>query len=350
MSSPSLAPPPPTRAASSEVRSVAFRRAREAQWHALHRLTEKALSSGLTSPSEDELQQLPTLYRAALSSLAVARSTALDRGLIDYLEGLAGRAYLAVYGARKPTRGALRGFFFEQFPREVRAIGREVGVSALLFFAGAAVAYVLTQMDPEWYFAFVQPAMASGRDPSATTEALREALYDGPEQKGLLAFSALLFTHNYGIGMMAFGLGFLAAIPTTLLMFLNGMILGAFTALYQQRGLLVPLMGWLLPHGVPEILAVILCGGAGLALGRAVLWPGERSVAASLMHRGRSTALVVGGCVVLFAVAGIIEGVFRQTVTDDTARFAVAGFNAVWIGLWVMLGGRNGGPEGPGER
>lgn len=334
------APKPP--AASVQVRSVAFRRARERQWMELHDLTEKALKAGLQALNQDELHRLPTLYRSALSSLAVARSTALDRRLVEYLEGLAGRAYMAVYGGRRSAPGAVADFFVNRFPQEVRRLGGELALSTLLLLIGVAIAFTLTAMDSEWYFAFVSADLAGGRDPSATTESLREVLYGGGDGE-LLAFSTYLFTHNYGIGMMAFGLGFLAAVPTALLMLLNGLMLGAFLCLYHSRGMLVPLLGWLLPHGVPELFAVVLCGAAGMALGRAVLWPGERSMAASLMHRGRAAALVVAGSVVLFAVAGVVEGVFRQVVTNDTTRFLVAAFNALWLGVWLLGGGRNNG-------
>ncbi len=62
---------------------------------------------GVRSLSLDELQRLPILYRAALSSLSVARTIALDRNLLLYLENLALRAYLAVYGPRvEPDRRA----------------------------------------------------------------------------------------------------------------------------------------------------------------------------------------------------------------------------------------------------
>jgi len=50
--------------------------------------------------SLDELQRLPILYRAALSSLSVARTIVLDRNLLLYLETLSTRAFLAVYGPR----------------------------------------------------------------------------------------------------------------------------------------------------------------------------------------------------------------------------------------------------------
>jgi uncharacterized membrane protein SpoIIM required for sporulation len=302
-------------------------------------MVDVVLRRGLKALGPDELRRLPVLYRSALSSLAVARKTALDRALVSYLEGLSSRAYLAVYGSRRASRGALLTFFIDTFPRAVRAIGRELGLATFIFALGLAVAWALVVHDPEWFYAFVSPGMAQGRTPAAETAELRSALYDGGN--GLSVFASFLFTHNARIGMMAFAVGFAAGVPSALLLFLNGLTLGAFLSLYADRGLLVPLLGWLLPHGVPEITAMLLCGAAGLSLGRAVVFPGDRRVRDAMKAAGQRAALVVAGAVVLFAVAGLIEGIFRQVVQVDAVRFAVAAFNTIWVVAWLFVAGRS---------
>lgn len=321
-------------------RSVAFRRQREAEWLELEELTDRVLRRGLTSLGEDELERLPRLYRATVASLAVARRTALDRALVSYLEALAARAHLAIYGTRRTRRGALLHALVHSFPARVRALRWELLASFCITALGALVSFVLVVRDPAWYYAFVDPALAAGRDPSASTETLRSALYDGGGQEGLSLFASFLFVHNAGIGILCFALGFAAGVPTAFLLFQNGLMLGAFLALYASRDLLVPLLGWLLPHGVPEIGAVILCGAAGLALGRALVLPGVLSLRRSLAQTGRRASLIVLASVVLFAFAGIIEGVFRQVVQDEVTRFALAAFNALWLAGWLLLGGR----------
>ena len=60
----------------------------------------------MTALTPEDLERLPLLYRSALSSLSVARAIALDRYLLLYLEDLALRAYLVVYG---PRSGLLEG-------------------------------------------------------------------------------------------------------------------------------------------------------------------------------------------------------------------------------------------------
>lgn len=329
-------------------RTVEFRQRREAEWLELEDLVERVLKRGLTSLSDDELEQLPRLYRSVLASLSVARQTTLDRALVGYLEALCSRAYLAVYGSRRTDRGALLSAILVDFPRRVRAMAGSMALSLGLFVLGVIVAWSLVSHDSGWFFTFVDPSLAGGRDPSAPTSFLRAALYDH-EQTGdaLTGFASFLFVHNARIGLLAAALGFAAGVPTALLLFQNGLMLGAFVQLYASRGLLLPLLGWLTPHGVPEIGAVILCGAVGLSLGKSLVLPGRRAAPDALRRAGRQGAVVVLVAVGLFAVAGVIEGVFRQTVTDDTSRAVLAGFNALWFVGWIALGGR--GARGDGE-
>lgn len=322
-------------------RSVEFRKEREGQWFELDALVERALKRGLKDLSAPELHRLPILYRSTLSSLSVARRTALDRKLIDYLEALAARAYLAVYGSRRSTKGAIRRALFETFPQRVRSMLPELALSTSIVVLGAVVAAALMSVEPGWYDAFVDPALAAGRDPHASTETLRSALYGGADQgEGLAFFAQYLFVHNARIGILCFALGFAAGIPTAMLLFSTGLMLGAFLQLYAERGLLFELCGWLLPHGVPEIGAVILCGAAGLHMARHMLVPGRKTVRHALADAGKRSAMVVIGSVVLFGIAGLIEGIFRQAVTNDFIRYSLAAFNLAWFLLWLFVAGR----------
>jgi uncharacterized membrane protein SpoIIM required for sporulation len=332
--------PPRSSVPGHDPRSMRFRREREAEWAELESILDRAMSRGLSVLHESELQRLPLLYRGAISSLSVARKTAMDRALVAYLESLASRAYLAVYTSRTGERWALVRFLTDSFPRAVRSMLPQLALSTGLFFLGILVSYGLVKWgDAEWYFAFVDPGLAGGRSPGATTEFLRAGLYE-TDAHGLSVFASFLFDHNARIGLVAFALGFAAGIPTALLVFQNGLMLGAFLALYDQHGLLIPLCGWLTPHGVPEIGAIILCGAGGLAMGNAMLSPGARTVRAALTDAGKRGAVVAAGSVFLFLVAGFIEGVFRQTVTNDLLRFAMASFNAAWLTAWITFGGR----------
>lgn len=312
-------------ASAARLKSATFRAEREGAWRELEGLVARLEKGGVRALSPPELARLPALYRGALSSLSVARAISLDRNVLDYLESLSGRAYLAVYGTRRHLREALADFALRRFPRAVRAHGSHLAVAVALLAIGAVTGFALTTADAERFHAFVGSAYAQGRGPASSTESLREVLYAKRDAATLLkTFSMFLFQHNARIGLLAFAVGFAGAVPSALLLFTNGLILGAFGALYSSRGLALDFWGWILPHGVTELTAVALCGAAGLALGQALLFPGREQRLAGLARRGREASVVALGAVGLFFVAALIEGIFRQLVHSVPVRYAVA--------------------------
>jgi len=324
-----------------ELKSAAFRAEREDSWRELEGLIGRVERSGLRGLGPAELARLPLLYRATLSSLSVARAISLDRNVLEYLESLCGRAYLAVYGTRRHLREALGDFFARRFPGAVRAHAVPLALSAALLLLGALAGFALTSADPERFYAFVNPAYAGGRGPTSSTESLRQALYGGRKAAEMLqTFAAFLFSHNARIGLAAFALGIAGGAPTALLLFSNGLVLGAFGALYASRGLSVEFWAWVLPHGVTELTAVALCGAAGLAIGRALLFPGREERLAALARRGREAGVVALGAVALFFAAALVEGIFRQLVHAVPVRYAVAGASALLLGAWLATSGR----------
>lgn len=331
---------------SINLKSFDFRREREANWRELEDLVDRIEKKRLRSVSAAELARLPILYRAALSSLSVARSISLDSNVVEYLESLVGRAYFVVYGTKRSLRTAIADFFLYRFPAAFRRYFAHTALATLLMLAGAVTAYVMTTADPDNYYLFIDEGMSAGRDPSASTSELRATLYDDGAGADHGAFAGWLFTHNARIGILAFALGFALGLPVYFLLFINGLNLGAFVALFHQRGLAVDLWSWLLPHGVTELTAVVICGGAGLVLAQSLIFPGRYSRLRNLAIQGREAAMFALGAVVMFFVAGLIEGIFRQRVQDLTIRYAVALSTALfWILYFGLVGRRRGRAE-----
>ncbi len=322
------------------LKSVEFRKERERTWLDLERLVGKVDREGIARLTAPELSRLPALYRATVSSLSVARAISLDRNVVAYLESLAARAYFCVYGPKRRLRDALREFLSVRFPAVVRRLKWHIAAAGAVLVLGTVAGLALTLADPERFDAFVGEEMAQGRGPAASTEELRQVLYRSEGAVTVLTlFATFLFTHNARIGMLCFALGFAAGLPAFILLLLNGLMLGAFAALYQGRGLAVEFWAWVLPHGVTEMLAVVLCGGAGFAVAERLVFPGRHGRLASLAEGGREAGVVAIGAVLLFFVAGLIEGLFRQLVSNVGLRYLVV---VVTTAFWIAYFGLSG--------
>jgi uncharacterized membrane protein SpoIIM required for sporulation len=318
------------------VNASRFRAAHEADWERLERLVSLMEKRSIRALSDDDILALPLLYRTTLSSLAVARDTSLDRGLVVYLEQLSTRAYFQIYGVQTSVWRQLGHFFARGWPEAVQSLWRETLVCVFLTLASAVVAFLLVRGDPSWFFGIIPESLAGGRDPSASAEALSKTLYD--RQNDMLAtFATYLFTHNSQVAIFAFALGFAFAVPTILLILYNGLMLGAFFAVFAAKGLAFNLGGWLAIHGTTELFAIAIAGAAGLRIGMAIAFPGRETRTESAVRAGRSAGLAMAGTVLMLAVAGLLEGIGRQTIVDDFSRYAIgAAMLAGWLTYFYM--------------
>jgi uncharacterized membrane protein SpoIIM required for sporulation len=322
---------------SLQLKSQKFRQEREADWRRLGFLLEKMENQGAGSLTENQLMEMPVLYRSALSSLSVARATSLDQSLIDYLEGLCARAYFLVYGVRGRILERIGGFFARGWPNAVLSLWKETLVAVLITLASAVVGYLLVLHSPEWFYGIVDGGLSEGRDPAASAESLRKTLYHDGGNEGLSIFAAFLFTHNAQVALMAFALGFAFCVPTALLLMQNGVMLGAFVAVFASKGLGFEFAGWLMIHGVTEIFAITIAGAAGFRIGLAVGFPGDRTRLEAASTAGRTAGVAMMGVVVMLFVAGLLEGIGRQVITTEVARYAIGiGSGLVWIAFYYL--------------
>lgn len=322
----------------ASLRSDRFRLEREVDWQRLEQIVA-ALEKGRPGRiNDDDLLELPVLYRKTASSLAVARETSLDAATLDYLEALVRRAWFQIYGPRIGLFGWLRRFFAGGWSAAIRDIWLDICISFAVMVAGALVGWLLVARDSDWFYALVPGEMAGGRVPGADRAVLEESLAHDGGAEGLTAFAASLFSNNTGVAIMAFALGFAFGVPTLLLLVYNMALLGAMMWVFAEAGLGMEFAAWLSVHGTTELGAIMLAGAAGLHIGRQMAFPGQRAIIAAMQDAGVRAAVVMVGVTVMMIIAGLLEGYARQLVEDTGTRFAIGGtMLAFWIIYFAVL-------------
>jgi uncharacterized membrane protein SpoIIM required for sporulation len=325
------------------MKSLRFRQEREAVWNQLEELIFKIDKQGRQSLTTEECLALPRLYRSTLSSLSVARAISLDSAVVRYLETLTLKAYIHVYGSRAHIWDVVLRFFTHDWPQMVRKLWQPILFATLIFLGAWGIAHMLVASNAEWFYTFLGEEMAGGRTPTASKAFLRSTLFDDSlePKRGLAIFAAFLFNNNASVTLFAFALGFALGVPTILLMFQNGAMGGALSAVFARHGLAYDLYGWLIIHGSTEITAIVMGAGAGLHMGAAVAFPREVSRVDALRAAGRDAAVVGMGCVVMLFVAGLLEGFARQLVQDTAMRYAIGvAMFVFWMSYFGFAGRR----------
>lgn len=323
--------------ASATLRSDRFRLEREGEWRRLEDIVARMEKGGLRRIADEDLLALPTLYRTAASSLAVARETSLDAATLAYLEGLVQRAWFQVYGPPRGFGGWLRDFLLGGWSRAVRAIWLDICIALFVMVAGSIVGWLLVAQDEAWYYRLVPSGLADTRVPGASREELAATLATEQSAAGLSTFAAQLFSNNSGVCILAFALGFAFGIPSLMLLVHNMAMMGAVLWLFAGQGLTLEMAAWLSVHGTTEIFGILLSGAAGLHIGRSMAFPGTRSVLAAASEAGQRGAVVMVGVVIMMILAALLEAFPRQLVDGTGARFMIGGMMlAFWLAYFFF--------------
>ncbi len=252
------------------------------------------------------------LQRRAAASLGKLAGLPVDSELKAYLQQLLARSHVELGGNRRDARryGArLRRLFVKDLPVAFRRHAAAFGLALAITMLGAAFGAVALAMSlgaKEQLLPFSEllgdPRERVLREESTHTEVNHAA-----------TFAAILMANNISVAFRAFALGALFGVGTMSIIFYNGVVLGVVAYDYVHAGQTQFLLGWLLPHGVIEVPAVLIAAQAGFVLGGAVL---GRSSSLPLAERLRSVvgdlAILLCGAALLLVWAGVVESFFSQ--------------------------------------
>jgi uncharacterized membrane protein SpoIIM required for sporulation len=300
----------------------------------------------------DELGEIGRLYRRHLVRLARLRERNLDQGAIAHVNALCVRAHTLLYVAREEPWSIGR-FVRDALPHAIARTWRVQLLAWGFLLAGMLVGGALVIRDPGAVRTLLPTCMCESPDrldDLVSSPAARAAFLAREETPAArnFAFGSMLFAHNTRVGLLAFAVGILAAVPTVLLQLYNGIIVGAFAAIFFRDPWPVAFLAWILPHGIPELTAITLCAAGGLVLGGAVAMPGRRSRTDAVREATVPALVLVGGAVPLLAVAAATESFVRDSALGTGTRFAIAAVyaTALLVGLaWVRRLARRDGAD-----
>ena len=296
----------------------------------------------------DDTVRFHRLYERAGADLAKITTFSSEPETRRYLENLVARAYGEIHETRERQRRIypLKWFFRtlpQTFRRHVRAFYLSLGITlAGCAFGGLAIAFDPASKPVLMPFSHLMqdPARRVAEEESRTEDRLAGA-------KG--SFSAFLMTHNTRVSIFTLALGITWGIGTMIMLFYNGVTLGAVGVDYIRAGQTKFLLGWLMPHGVIEIPAILIAGQAGLLLALALVGRGSRmSLAARLRAISRDLVTLIFGVAVLLVWAGFVEAFLSQYHEPVIPYIAKIAFGTIELGVLVVYLARSG--RGAGER
>jgi uncharacterized membrane protein SpoIIM required for sporulation len=289
---------------------------RKEHWDRLESLLASVEKNGIAALHRSDLRELGLLYRQSATDLSALREDPGGQQYARYLNQLLGRAHNTIYSARKSSPMAIYRFFRDEYPAIFRRLFAYTGLATVLFIAGALLGTALTATRPEFMHRILGPAMVN-------TIERREMWTHSVLSMKPLASSGIM-TNNMSVSFVTFAFGITGGLGTIYLMFFNGMMLGVIGVACGFAGMSVPFWSFVAPHGVLELPAIFIAGGAGLRLAQALLFPGVLPRRDSLAVGGADAVRLLVGAIPLLVVAGIIEAFFSPTEVPATFKFTFA--------------------------
>jgi uncharacterized membrane protein SpoIIM required for sporulation/uncharacterized RDD family membrane protein YckC len=327
------------RTLSGSPQAAALLRRQRPRWAAYDALLQQARRGRLTALPQEELSRFGALYREVASDLARAQTYGASPDMLYTLQRSVAAGHNLLYGPLPRSARRFRQWITQGYPALVRRRGGYILAAGFLFFGTYFATTYAVAVEPDRAVALVPPARIASAEGDVSRAARGERYNEVPELMMPL-FSSQIITNNVQVAFIAFAGGIIFGLGTFAILVYNGIGLGAVFGLYHAHGLGLYIWSFAAPHGVLELTAITIAGGAGLLMGSALLMPGRRTRRQALTERSRDAVALLGGVVILLLLAGLIEGFISPSELPDVVKLAFGVVTGLLLFPWLLSGAR----------
>jgi uncharacterized membrane protein SpoIIM required for sporulation/uncharacterized RDD family membrane protein YckC len=279
------------------------------RWIAFASTLADAQRRGLRALGEAGVRDFVAEYRALSVDLARLRTAVAGESTDDlfYLGRLVAGAHNLLYADQRIGIAGVLRFIAIDAPTEVRRSVRPIALAAAFMFAPAIIAYTAVVRDPSVAAVFIPTQMLDRAEDGVRRARNGDGYIPDPEVFRPVMASRII-ANNVQVTFGAFAFGITAGLGTLALLLFNGVSLGGVFGLYASKNILSLLVAFVAPHGVLELSAICIAGGAGLLIAAALILPGQRTRRRAFAENGRRAMHLLATSTLFLIVAGSLEG------------------------------------------
>ncbi|RIW31863.1 stage II sporulation protein M [Bacillus salacetis] len=278
----------------------------------------------------ENIDRFSRLYQKAAQNLSYSQTYYPQEDVTAYLNDLVSKSHNLLYRDQVSSWKQIRHFFSVTFIGLFLQQWKMILFAMLLFIIGAVGSFFSVADDPLHIYSVLPENMAQGFDPERLGE--NEGSVDAP------MMSATIMTNNIQVALLAFAGGITFGLLTVYLLIYNGIIVGAIAALFWHYGKSYEFWAYIVPHGMIELTAIFIAGGAGLLMGYNLFAPGRYSRGYQLKQQAKRSVLLLLGTIPLFVIAGIIEGFITPSTLSLEVKYVIAGLTVIGLIVYVLIG------------
>ena len=315
------------------MREAVFVRRHADDWEAF----EKRLDANVGADPDEVAEG----YVRVTDDLAYARTFYSGSATAAYLNGLAGDVHHQIYRNRREERGRLLRFWSDEIPRTVYAERRALFWAFATFVISAAIGAISAASDDffvrlilgDGYVNMTLANIESG-DPMAIYKEMYQV-----DMFSMIALNNIMVSFLTFIGLFQGGGMVLPAFSfgSAYHLFNNGIMVGSFQYFFLEQGVFWESVRTIWIHGTLEISAIIIAGGAGLAMGNSLLFPGTYPRLTSFRRGAIRGLKIVIGLVPVFIAAALLEGFVTRYTEMPVALSLLIILGSLAFILWYFV-------------
>lgn len=300
-------------------------------WNELEQLNQVINKKGYKTLSSIEIKNYLTLYQKSSYHLSYARTHFPNTQILDYLNTLVSKCQVQVYSVRKISPRYFLSYLTTIFPSFIHQFKYYILASFGIFMFGFFLSLFMVLFSTETATFFLPEYMVEGVQSSSIGSGgdWDSAYYP--------VLSSTIMVNNISVSLYAFILGITLGIGTIYVLFKNGALLGALTGLIYLYADPVVFWSLILPHGVLELFAIFVSGGAGFIIAKSILVPKEYKRKHSIIKGSKEAISLMGGVIGLLIIAGIIEGFFTPLNISPAIKLVFSFGTLVFLVFYLAL-------------
>lgn len=280
-------------------------------------------------------QEVSRLFVQITDDLSFARTFYNNRSVKLYLNGVAKLLFNDINKAKKNKWSIFTSFWIKEFPLAMYSAKRPMLISFLVFWSCFLLGVVTSIYEPDFAHTILGEDYINMTNSNIENGSPMHVYADAGEMETFLP----ILLNNLRVAFNTFFFGVFASIGSLVIMMYNGVMVGVFQFFFVEKELLAatmeshgPVFGFIhyfildetlfrksflsiWTHGTLEISAIIIAGGAGITLGKGLLFPKTYSRFQAFKMSARKGLKIIMGISPIIFLAAFIEG-FLTRHTD----------------------------------
>lgn len=238
-----------------------------------------------------------------IDDLSYAKTFYPKSKVTRWINGIAAGIYQSIYQNKKEKYTRIFQFWKFELPLLFKRYHRIFLFASVIFILFVAIGVFSSMYNEQ----FVRGVLGDGYVDMTEDNIARGDPFGVYKDGNPFSMFVWIGFNNISVAFRAFIGGFTLGLFTIMIMWSNGLMLGAFQYMFFSKGLGMKsvLVIWI--HGTLEISAIVIAATAGFILASGILFPGTYSRKVSFKRGAKDAAKVLLSLVPIFIVAAFLK-------------------------------------------